>query len=151
MVLHSNASSPTAMPADLLLTSAESPANSMDPNNDTTSRLQSMSDTDRLIDALRRGLADLGRKNEENTNRLQKAIDGIRPKPVATDKETAFWTAYQTLSDEHDKEFHQKYSTDLDTSLIFAGLFSAVVYCSLCKKNKHISSVVGSIYRGIEH
>ncbi|KAJ7670703.1 hypothetical protein DFH06DRAFT_916571, partial [Mycena polygramma] len=33
---------------------------------------------------------------------------------------------YKTLADEHDKEFQQKYSTDLDTSLIFAGLFSAV-------------------------
>ncbi|KAJ7264213.1 hypothetical protein C8J57DRAFT_995697, partial [Mycena rebaudengoi] len=42
------------------------------------------------------------------------------------DKETAFWDAYKTLADEHDKEFYQKYSTDLDTSLIFAGLFSAV-------------------------
>ncbi|KAJ7092108.1 hypothetical protein C8R43DRAFT_1171962 [Mycena crocata] len=30
------------------------------------------------------------------------------------------------LADEQDKEFQQKYSTDLDTSLIFAGLFSAV-------------------------
>ncbi|KAJ7495829.1 hypothetical protein B0H11DRAFT_1716373, partial [Mycena galericulata] len=58
--------------------------------------------------------------------RLQKALDSIRPKPVVTDKETAFWTAYQTLADESDKEFHQKYSSDLDNSLIFAGLFSAV-------------------------
>ncbi|KAJ6589414.1 hypothetical protein B0H19DRAFT_922767, partial [Mycena capillaripes] len=30
------------------------------------------------------------------------------------------------LADEHDREFQQKYSTDLDTTLIFAGLFSAV-------------------------
>ncbi|KAJ7231493.1 hypothetical protein C8J57DRAFT_957356, partial [Mycena rebaudengoi] len=37
-----------------------------------------------------------------------------------------FWNAYKTLADEHDKEFLQKYGTDLDTSLIFAGLFSAV-------------------------
>ncbi|KAJ6589416.1 hypothetical protein B0H19DRAFT_850034, partial [Mycena capillaripes] len=36
------------------------------------------------------------------------------------------WTAYMKLADEHDKEFQQKYSTDLDTALIFAGLFSAV-------------------------
>ncbi|KAJ7245550.1 hypothetical protein C8J57DRAFT_980226, partial [Mycena rebaudengoi] len=42
------------------------------------------------------------------------------------DKEAAFWTAYKTLSDEYDREFHKKYGTDLDTSLIFAGLFSAV-------------------------
>ncbi|KAJ7759569.1 hypothetical protein B0H16DRAFT_1533767, partial [Mycena metata] len=33
---------------------------------------------------------------------------------------------YMKLADEHDKEFQQKYSTDLDTALIFAGLFSAV-------------------------
>ncbi|KAJ7479708.1 hypothetical protein FB451DRAFT_1556565 [Mycena latifolia] len=30
------------------------------------------------------------------------------------------------LADEHNKEFQQKYNTDLDTALIFAGLFSAV-------------------------
>ncbi|KAJ7244307.1 hypothetical protein C8J57DRAFT_987020, partial [Mycena rebaudengoi] len=32
---------------------------------------------------------------------------------------------YKTLS-EYDREFHKKYGTDLDISLIFAGLFSAV-------------------------
>ncbi|KAJ7109649.1 hypothetical protein C8R43DRAFT_1139606 [Mycena crocata] len=31
-----------------------------------------------------------------------------------------------TVADEYDKEFYGKYSTDLDSSLIFAGLFSAV-------------------------
>ncbi|KAJ7921677.1 hypothetical protein B0H13DRAFT_2414846 [Mycena leptocephala] len=47
-------------------------------------------------------------------------------KVATTDKKTAFWTSYMKLADEHDKEFQQKYSTDLDTALIFAGLFSAV-------------------------
>ncbi|KAJ7626464.1 hypothetical protein B0H17DRAFT_842307, partial [Mycena rosella] len=42
------------------------------------------------------------------------------------DKKTAFWTAYKILADDFDKEFQQKYEKDLDTSLIFAGLFSAV-------------------------
>ncbi|KAJ7148142.1 hypothetical protein C8R43DRAFT_889164, partial [Mycena crocata] len=42
------------------------------------------------------------------------------------DTKTKFWNMYKTLSDEHDREFLQKCSTDLDTSLIFAGLFSAV-------------------------
>ncbi|KAJ7896850.1 hypothetical protein B0H13DRAFT_2522334, partial [Mycena leptocephala] len=42
------------------------------------------------------------------------------------DKKTTFWTAYKTLADEFDKELQQKYGGDLDTSLIFAGLFSAV-------------------------
>lgn len=35
------------------------------------------------------------------------------------DKESTFWNAYKTLADEYDKEFHKKYGTDLDTSLIF--------------------------------
>ncbi|KAJ7479725.1 hypothetical protein FB451DRAFT_1012035, partial [Mycena latifolia] len=42
------------------------------------------------------------------------------------DKKTAFWDAYMKLADEHDKEFKERYGTDLDTALIFAGLFSAV-------------------------
>ncbi|KAJ7910745.1 hypothetical protein B0H13DRAFT_1574947, partial [Mycena leptocephala] len=45
---------------------------------------------------------------------------------------TNFWNLHKTIADEHDKEFVEKYITDLDTSLIFvriwvvAGLFSAV-------------------------
>ncbi|KAJ7447485.1 hypothetical protein FB451DRAFT_973580, partial [Mycena latifolia] len=42
------------------------------------------------------------------------------------DNRTSFWGLYKTLADEYDKEFLQKYMADLDTSLIFAGLFSAV-------------------------
>ncbi|KAJ7142275.1 hypothetical protein C8R44DRAFT_603197 [Mycena epipterygia] len=42
------------------------------------------------------------------------------------DKKTKFWTEYQKLADEFDKEFKDKYGDDLDNSLIFAGLFSAV-------------------------
>ncbi|KAJ6599857.1 hypothetical protein DFH09DRAFT_901854, partial [Mycena vulgaris] len=42
------------------------------------------------------------------------------------DKKTEFWNLYKPIADEHDKEFLEKYSTDLDTCLIFAGLFSAV-------------------------
>ncbi|KAJ7245953.1 hypothetical protein C8J57DRAFT_1724987 [Mycena rebaudengoi] len=55
-------------------------------------------------------------------------LDALKPKaPPATDKETTFWNAYKTLSEEYDREFLKKYGTDLDTSLILcAGLFSAV-------------------------
>ncbi|KAJ7896458.1 hypothetical protein B0H13DRAFT_1556058, partial [Mycena leptocephala] len=42
------------------------------------------------------------------------------------DKKTTFWTAYKALVDEFDKELQRKYGNDLDTSLVFAGLFSAV-------------------------
>ncbi|KAK6985033.1 hypothetical protein R3P38DRAFT_2575239 [Favolaschia claudopus] len=56
-----------------------------------------------------------------------KAIADLKPKPVpTTDKKTAFWKGYNELASEYDKEFLKRYDTDLDTSLIFAGLFSAV-------------------------
>ncbi|KAJ7897789.1 hypothetical protein B0H13DRAFT_1449793, partial [Mycena leptocephala] len=42
------------------------------------------------------------------------------------DKKIAFWTAYKKLADEFDAELQGKYGQGLDTSLIFAGLFSAV-------------------------
>ncbi|KAJ6472025.1 hypothetical protein C8R45DRAFT_1164782 [Mycena sanguinolenta] len=79
---------------------------------------------DQLIGALQACFADFLKEQKAQTNRL---IEELKPKPVpTTDKKTAFWNAYKTLADEHDKEFLQRYSTDLDTSLIFAGLFSAV-------------------------
>ncbi|KAJ7751337.1 hypothetical protein B0H14DRAFT_3602756 [Mycena olivaceomarginata] len=67
---------------------------------------------------------DFLKEQKEQTSRL---VEELRPKhPPTTDKKTAFWNAYKTLADEHDKELLHRYSTDLDTSLIFAGLFSAV-------------------------
>ncbi|KAJ6518143.1 hypothetical protein C8R47DRAFT_1086150 [Mycena vitilis] len=86
---------------------------------DSTS-LQRPSDNDRLIDALKSGFSDLIKKQEE----LQKAVESLKPQP-STDKKTTFWTTYMRVADEHDKEFKEKYSTDLDVALIFAGLFSA--------------------------
>ncbi|KAJ7021834.1 hypothetical protein C8F04DRAFT_1273245 [Mycena alexandri] len=58
--------------------------------------------------------------------RLIKAVEAMKQQPPAADNKTAFWTAYKTLADEYDKEIQRKYGNDLDTSLIFAGLFSAV-------------------------
>ncbi|KAJ7670687.1 hypothetical protein DFH06DRAFT_140515 [Mycena polygramma] len=65
-------------------------------------------------------------KFQEALEALTPKLEALKPKPPVTDKKTAFWNAYKTLADEHDREFQQKYSTDLDTALIFAGLFSAV-------------------------
>ncbi|KAJ6600480.1 hypothetical protein DFH09DRAFT_811799, partial [Mycena vulgaris] len=42
------------------------------------------------------------------------------------DHKTMFWDSYKTVADEYDEELRQRYSTDLDTALIFAGLFSVV-------------------------
>jgi hypothetical protein len=53
-------------------------------------------------------------------NKLLRFIENLKPKsPPASDKKIAFWNAYKILADEHDKELLQRYSTDLDTSLIF--------------------------------
>ncbi|KAJ7806050.1 hypothetical protein B0H14DRAFT_2462098, partial [Mycena olivaceomarginata] len=53
-------------------------------------------------------------------------IEALKEKPQSPDKKIAFWTAYKSLADEFDKEIQEKYKDDLDASLIFAGLFSAV-------------------------
>ncbi|KAJ7670690.1 hypothetical protein DFH06DRAFT_1468469 [Mycena polygramma] len=88
---------------------------------------------DRLTHTLERCFSELMQKQEDQSDKFQQALEALtpklealKPKPPVTDKKTAFWNAYKTLADEHDKEFQQKYSTDLDTALIFAGLFSAV-------------------------
>ncbi|KAJ7775417.1 hypothetical protein B0H16DRAFT_1756759 [Mycena metata] len=82
---------------------------------------------DDLISAVRSGFSELIKKQDENAERLE----GLRPQPApndmkSADAKTTFWTSYMKLADEHDKELQQKYSSDLDTGLIFAGLFSAV-------------------------
>ncbi|KAJ7794756.1 hypothetical protein B0H14DRAFT_3556383 [Mycena olivaceomarginata] len=81
----------------------------------------------RLINTLQECFTNLLKEQKEQTNRL---IEELKPKPPpVTDKKTVFWNMYKTLADEHDKELLQRYSTDLDTALIFvciAGLFSAV-------------------------
>ncbi|KAJ7670685.1 hypothetical protein DFH06DRAFT_1037705, partial [Mycena polygramma] len=88
---------------------------------------------DRLTHTLERCFSELMQKQEDQSDKFQEALEALtpklealKPKPPVTDKKTAFWNAYKTLADEHDREFQQKYSTDLDTALIFAGLFSAV-------------------------
>ncbi|KAJ7237259.1 hypothetical protein C8J57DRAFT_1728037 [Mycena rebaudengoi] len=58
--------------------------------------------------------------------KLITAVDSLQRQPQSADQKIKFWTAYKSLSDEFDKDFQRKYVTDLDTLLIFAGLFSAV-------------------------
>ncbi|KAJ7769401.1 hypothetical protein B0H16DRAFT_1881938 [Mycena metata] len=85
-----------------------------------------LSDSDRLIAALQMCFGDLGKKQEEQGEKLYRAVEALKPQVPPTDNKTAFWISYMKLADEHDKEFQEKYSTDLDTALIFSGLFSAV-------------------------
>ncbi|KAJ7113173.1 hypothetical protein C8R44DRAFT_856153 [Mycena epipterygia] len=94
------------------------------------------SDNDRLISALQMCFKDLLNKQEEQIQnqqeqvvhflKLRKAVEALKPQTPVTDNKTTFWNSYMKLADEYDKEFQRKYSTDLDTGLIFAGLFSAV-------------------------
>ncbi|KAJ7802733.1 hypothetical protein B0H14DRAFT_3779790 [Mycena olivaceomarginata] len=59
-------------------------------------------------------------------DKLNAAIVSLKPQSQSNDKKTAFWKAYTTLADEFDEDFQRKYGNDLDSVLIFAGLFSAV-------------------------
>ncbi|KAJ7737714.1 hypothetical protein B0H16DRAFT_1571554 [Mycena metata] len=88
--------------------------------------LSAFPDNDRLVKAIEVGFSELLQRHEEQTEKLCQAVEALKPKPPATDKTTTFWNLYKILADEHDKEIQQRYGTDLDASLIFAGLFSAV-------------------------
>ncbi|KAJ7474421.1 hypothetical protein B0H11DRAFT_2282259, partial [Mycena galericulata] len=81
---------------------------------------------DKLINALNAGFKHLVEQNKEQADKLQRAVEALKPVVAAMDSKTTFWNAYKTVADEYDKEFLQKWGTDLDTALIFAGLFSAV-------------------------
>ncbi|KAJ7731180.1 hypothetical protein B0H14DRAFT_3169066 [Mycena olivaceomarginata] len=72
------------------------------------------------------GIGKLPTGYKELADQLTSAVEALKQQPPSTDKKTAFWDSYKTLADEFDKEFQRKYGNDLDTSLIFAGLFSAV-------------------------
>ncbi|KAJ7081920.1 hypothetical protein C8R44DRAFT_905064, partial [Mycena epipterygia] len=112
---------------------SESPTHSQPPNTSSREAVNQpqpgpdeSNNFDRLIKAMTTALQELGIQNAEQTDSLRKAIEATTPKVVPTDKKTEFWNAYKVVADEYDKDFKEKYSTDLDTGLIFAGLFSAV-------------------------
>ncbi|KAF9780460.1 hypothetical protein BJ322DRAFT_1011923, partial [Thelephora terrestris] len=46
--------------------------------------------------------------------------------PTEGDHQARFYDTYHKVAEEYDKDFLKKYGGDLDTTLIFAGLFSAV-------------------------
>ncbi|KAG1781895.1 hypothetical protein EV702DRAFT_492050 [Suillus placidus] len=57
-------------------------------------------------------------------NVLKQSI--IAKKPPPSDDWNGFWDVYDQEAEEFDKSFVEKYASDLDNGLIFAGLFSAV-------------------------
>ncbi|KAF8151830.1 hypothetical protein K438DRAFT_2026981 [Mycena galopus ATCC 62051] len=79
---------------------------------ETTPASNPPSENDRLISTLQTCFQELITKQEEQSEKIHKAIEALKPPAAIQDTKTA--------------ELQQKYSTDLNTGLIFAGLFSAV-------------------------
>ncbi|KAF7352472.1 hypothetical protein MVEN_01212100 [Mycena venus] len=93
---------------------------------ETSRDVPNSSENDRIIKALETGFSNLltnqkefAKKQDERAERLQQAVEALKQKVSTPEKKTAFWQAYKNLADEHDEEFQRKYSTDLDTALIF--------------------------------
>ncbi|KAG2128823.1 hypothetical protein BD769DRAFT_1322803, partial [Suillus cothurnatus] len=42
------------------------------------------------------------------------------------DNRSRFWRLYEQVAEEHDSDFLERYSKDMDSILLFSGLFSAV-------------------------
>ena len=59
--------------------------------------------------------------------RFEKAIADWKPDKIGTDPTTNFWTIYKKVADEYDNDLVNKYVGDLDTSLIFVSLSSALI------------------------
>ncbi|KAJ7636742.1 hypothetical protein FB45DRAFT_1138603, partial [Roridomyces roridus] len=99
---------------------------------------------ERFVHALRACVTELLQENNNQMNKLHAAVEDLKPKKSSTDTKTAFWNTYKTISDEFDKDYQQKYSTDLDTTLIFAGLFSAVTSAFIIQIQPEIQATPGT-------
>ncbi|KAF9783506.1 hypothetical protein BJ322DRAFT_980879, partial [Thelephora terrestris] len=54
------------------------------------------------------------------------------------DHQTRFYDKYRKVAEEYDKNFLKKHAGDLDTTLIFAGLFSAVTTAFIIEVNSQL-------------
>ncbi|KAG2053058.1 hypothetical protein BDR06DRAFT_886714 [Suillus hirtellus] len=61
---------------------------------------------------------------------MKQVLDILQDSTIASkigkDKRSRFWGVYKRVAEEHDGEFLERYTTDMDIVLIFSGLFSAV-------------------------
>ncbi|KAG2151238.1 uncharacterized protein EDB93DRAFT_306889 [Suillus bovinus] len=66
----------------------------------------------------------------ELTNVMKDVLDVLQNSTIASksgkDDRSRFWGMYKRVAEEHDGEFLERYTTDMDIVLIFSGLFSAV-------------------------
>ncbi|KAG2153038.1 uncharacterized protein EDB93DRAFT_1082661 [Suillus bovinus] len=61
---------------------------------------------------------------------MKQVLDVLKDSTIALksgkDNRSRFWGVYKRVAEEHDSEFLERYTTDMDIVLIFSGLFSAV-------------------------
>ncbi|KAG2136646.1 hypothetical protein DEU56DRAFT_737214 [Suillus clintonianus] len=61
---------------------------------------------------------------------MNKVLDVLQDSTIASkggkDIRSRFWTIHRRVAEEHDSEFLERYTSDMDIVLVFSGLFSAV-------------------------
>ncbi|KAG2141947.1 hypothetical protein DEU56DRAFT_855456, partial [Suillus clintonianus] len=61
---------------------------------------------------------------------MKQVLDVLQDSTIASkngkDNRSRFWGVYKRVAEEHDGEFLERYSSDMDIVLVFSGLFSAV-------------------------
>ncbi|KAG2036023.1 hypothetical protein BDR03DRAFT_867146 [Suillus americanus] len=61
---------------------------------------------------------------------MKQVLDVLQDSTIASksgkDKRSRFWGVYKRVAEEHDGEFLERYTSDMDIVLVFSGLFSAV-------------------------
>jgi hypothetical protein len=75
--------------------------------------------------------------------RLENVIKELKTTPTDINPATNFWTVYKKVADEHDGDMIDKYSGDLDTSLLFVSTFISIVHLV----STQLSMLGGSVLR----
>ncbi|KAG1767626.1 hypothetical protein EDD22DRAFT_285485 [Suillus occidentalis] len=61
---------------------------------------------------------------------MKQVLDVLQDSTIASksgkDARSRFWGVYKRVAEEHDSEFLERYTSDMDIVLVFSGLFSAV-------------------------
>ncbi|KAG1748113.1 hypothetical protein EDB19DRAFT_1630505 [Suillus lakei] len=61
---------------------------------------------------------------------MKDVLEVLRDSAIASkggkDDRSRFWAVYRRVAEEHDGEFLEQYTSDMDIVLVFSGLFSAV-------------------------
>ncbi|KAG2754188.1 hypothetical protein P692DRAFT_20902204 [Suillus brevipes Sb2] len=61
---------------------------------------------------------------------MKEVLDVLKDSTIASktgkDNRSRFWGVYKRVAEEHDSEFLDRYTNDMDIVLVFSGLFSAV-------------------------